>query len=60
MIGEVPQTINPGPQTSNLKPQTSYQFNMKNILPYIPERPAKPRQAGLTMVMDKGSQHKGS
>jgi phosphosulfolactate synthase len=27
---------------------------MKNILPYIPERPAKPRNTGLTMVMDKG------
>ena len=27
---------------------------MKNILPYIPERPAKPRKTGLTMVMDKG------
>lgn len=27
---------------------------MKNILPYIPERPAKPRDSGLTMVMDKG------
>jgi phosphosulfolactate synthase len=24
------------------------------ILPYIPERPAKPRKSGLTMVMDKG------
>lgn len=27
---------------------------MKNILPFIPERPAKPRTSGLTMVMDKG------
>ena len=27
---------------------------MEKILPYIPERPAKPRQSGLTMVMDKG------
>jgi phosphosulfolactate synthase len=27
---------------------------MKNILPFIPERPAKPRSSGLTMVMDKG------
>jgi phosphosulfolactate synthase len=27
---------------------------MKNILPYIPERPVKPRNTGLTMVMDKG------
>jgi phosphosulfolactate synthase len=27
---------------------------MKNILPYLPERPAKPRKNGLTMVMDKG------
>lgn len=27
---------------------------MKTILPYLPERPAKPRQSGLTMVMDKG------
>jgi len=27
---------------------------MKNILPYLPERPAKPRKSGLTMVMDKG------
>jgi phosphosulfolactate synthase len=27
---------------------------MKNILPFIPERPAKPRTFGLTMVMDKG------
>ena len=25
-----------------------------NNLPYIPERPAKPRIKGLTMVMDKG------
>lgn len=27
---------------------------MKEILPYLPERPAKPRTSGLTMVMDKG------
>jgi phosphosulfolactate synthase len=27
---------------------------MKQILPFIPERPAKPRKSGLTMVMDKG------
>jgi phosphosulfolactate synthase len=27
---------------------------MKNILPFMPERPSKPRDAGLTMVMDKG------
>lgn len=27
---------------------------MKTILPFIPERPAKPRNYGLTMVMDKG------
>lgn len=27
---------------------------MKNILPFIPERPLKPRISGLTMVMDKG------
>jgi len=27
---------------------------MKNILPFIPERPSKPRNYGLTMVMDKG------
>lgn len=27
---------------------------MKKILPFIPERPAKPRTYGLTMVMDKG------
>ncbi|HPA87078.1 MAG TPA: phosphosulfolactate synthase [Bacteroidales bacterium] len=27
---------------------------MKKILPYIPERPTKPRSEGLTMVMDKG------
>jgi phosphosulfolactate synthase len=27
---------------------------MMNILPYLPERPAKPRNSGLTMVMDKG------
>lgn len=27
---------------------------MKTILPFIPERPSKPRSYGLTMVMDKG------
>lgn len=27
---------------------------MKKLLPYMPDRPAKPRQSGLTMVMDKG------
>jgi phosphosulfolactate synthase len=27
---------------------------MKNILPYLPNRPLKPRNSGLTMVMDKG------
>jgi len=27
---------------------------MKNILPFMPERPVKPRKSGLTMVMDKG------
>lgn len=27
---------------------------MKNVLPFIPERPVKPRNSGLTMVMDKG------
>jgi phosphosulfolactate synthase len=27
---------------------------MKTILPFIPERPLKPRNSGLTMVMDKG------
>ena len=27
---------------------------MNPILPYLPERPAKPRKSGLTMVMDKG------
>ena len=27
---------------------------MKTILPYLPGRPVKPRQHGLTMVMDKG------
>jgi phosphosulfolactate synthase len=27
---------------------------MMNILPFIPERPAKPRSSGITMVMDKG------
>jgi phosphosulfolactate synthase len=27
---------------------------MKMILPFMPERPVKPRSSGLTMVMDKG------
>ncbi len=27
---------------------------MKKILPYLPDRPAKPRTYGITMVMDKG------
>jgi phosphosulfolactate synthase len=27
---------------------------MKKILPFLPERPAKPRNSGITMVMDKG------
>jgi phosphosulfolactate synthase len=27
---------------------------MEKVLPFIPERPAKPRSSGLTMVMDKG------
>jgi phosphosulfolactate synthase len=27
---------------------------MKIILPFMPERPAKPRNSGITMVMDKG------
>jgi phosphosulfolactate synthase len=27
---------------------------MNNVLPYLPERTAKPRNSGLTMVMDKG------
>jgi len=27
---------------------------MKPILPFLPERPVKPRKSGLTMVMDKG------
>jgi phosphosulfolactate synthase len=27
---------------------------MKTILPFIPDRPPKPRNSGLTMVMDKG------
>jgi phosphosulfolactate synthase len=28
--------------------------NMRKILPFLPERPAKPRNSGITMVMDKG------
>ncbi|HNW57111.1 MAG TPA: phosphosulfolactate synthase [Bacteroidales bacterium] len=27
---------------------------MKKMLPFVPERPAKPRNSGITMVMDKG------
>ena len=27
---------------------------MNNLLPFLPERPAKPRNSGITMVMDKG------
>jgi phosphosulfolactate synthase len=27
---------------------------MNNVLPFLPERTAKPRNSGLTMVMDKG------
>ncbi len=27
---------------------------MKNQLPFLPDRPAKPRDSGITMVMDKG------
>jgi len=27
---------------------------MKKILPFLPERPEKPRNSGITMVMDKG------
>jgi len=27
---------------------------MKKVLPFLPERPEKPRDSGLTMVMDKG------
>jgi phosphosulfolactate synthase len=27
---------------------------MNNLLPFMPERPAKPRNSGITMVMDKG------
>jgi phosphosulfolactate synthase len=27
---------------------------MKNVLPFMPERPVKPRNSGITMVMDKG------
>jgi phosphosulfolactate synthase len=33
---------------------------MKNIIPFMPERPAKPRDAGLTMVMDKGLSIRGA
>jgi phosphosulfolactate synthase len=29
-------------------------FNMTVKLPFLPERPAKPRNSGLTMMMDKG------
>ena len=27
---------------------------MINILPYLPERSAQPRETGVTMMMDKG------
>ncbi|MBE0652895.1 MAG: phosphosulfolactate synthase, partial [Bacteroidales bacterium] len=27
---------------------------MNVILPYLPDRPGKPRETGLTMMMDKG------
>jgi phosphosulfolactate synthase len=27
---------------------------MKTVIPYMPERPVKPRNSGITMVMDKG------
>jgi len=27
---------------------------MKKVLPYLPERPDKPRNSGITMIMDKG------
>jgi phosphosulfolactate synthase len=27
---------------------------MNNVLPFLPERPIKPRNSGITMVMDKG------
>ncbi len=27
---------------------------MKNLLPFMPDRPEKPRNSGITMVMDKG------
>jgi phosphosulfolactate synthase len=27
---------------------------MKNLLPFMPDRPSKPRNSGITMVMDKG------
>jgi phosphosulfolactate synthase len=27
---------------------------MKNLLPFMPHRPSKPRNSGMTMVMDKG------
>jgi len=27
---------------------------MKNVLPFMPERPSRPRDSGITMVMDKG------
>ena len=32
----------------------SNKFRMNFTLPYIPERPSKPRNSGLTMMMDKG------
>jgi phosphosulfolactate synthase len=27
---------------------------MKKVLPFMPDRPDKPRNSGITMVMDKG------
>ena len=27
---------------------------MMTLLPFLPERPIKPRNSGITMVMDKG------
>jgi len=36
------------------KPFQKIDLIMKKVLPFLPERPAKPRNSGLTMVMDKG------
>ena len=33
---------------------------MKHVLPYIPDRPSKPRNSGITMVMDKGLSIRGA